>query len=160
VQLRGVGADVLRQDVADREAVLGEADGGREHLLEGQRAEAAVRLEQPRHCAGYGDDAHVLRTVRWRGRAGERRRALRRVEVEEVRLLLVLLPYQHHAAAADAGHLRLDDADGERGRHRGIDGVAARTQHGDAGVAGEGVGGRHCAVRRDDALRRVRPCGE
>jgi hypothetical protein len=61
---------------------------------------------------------------------------------------------QHEAAATDAARGRVGDADGKRGRHRRIDGVAPRLEDLHAGLRGELMLGGDHAVAAADRVRR------
>ncbi len=104
------------------------------HLSRCRHRQAAVQAELWHDRAVAHE--HVARRRRRRGLAVvERRDPTRRVVVD-----------QHEAAAADAARGRVDDAHRERGRHRGVDGVAARLEDLYAGLRGELVLGRDHAV--------------
>ena len=75
-------------------------------------------------------------------RLRRRRRRRRHVAVHRDDARLARQAQQHRAFAADGVHLRVDQALDQRRRHRGVDRVAARLEHVDAGV------GRQVGVRR------------
>ena len=168
--------DEAGENLADREPLLGEFDGRRHHGRQGELPVLLVEREQACHFAWNRHTPQVARLPwflaghlgngsggRSRGRRGDGRFGvaapgigwLRRIEVQEDDLLLALEPDVGDSAPAQAGHLRLDHADRERRGDGRINGVAAGTQHGHAGLAREAVRRRHDAVRAFDTVLRV-----
>ena len=145
-------------------AVPRERYGGREHLAQRQPAEQPVRLAQPRDRAGRRDRTRSVEVLviddagpaevadrRLAGQfvhvgAGVERPAHR--EAHDATLIADLV--NEVAAPADAAGLRLDDADGEAGRNRRVDRVAAALQHLQTGARGVDV------LRRDHTARGAR----
>ena len=163
--------DEAGEDLSHREALVRKLDRGCHHRRQGERPVLLMQGEQTGHFARNGHARQVAR-LPWLGfsrfRTGHascwranrrgsdvpppRINGLRRVEIEKTDLLLALKPDRRDPAAAEPGHLRLDDADGERRGHCGIDGIASGAQDGDARLAGERVGGGHDTVLRLDAV--------
>ena len=149
-----------------REPAACQLHGRRDHLVQRQSSQGAVRGGEPRYRTGHGDGTRPLQVGvvfhprpaerTHRGRAGEavqvrghvQRRAHREPEHPAA------LPNLVHqvAAAADAARRRLDHPHGEGRRHRGVDHVAAAAQHLQGGGTGQAVLGRHHAALAERLL--------
>jgi hypothetical protein len=161
-----------RQRDADLEALRGQRDGRLEDCREGHGAVATVGLRERRHHARDGhrqvpDGIGVVDDRHARPRAGGRDLA----SVDGPELVgtggsgrpLVAVDHRGRpagrevdhqvAAAADGAHRRLDHPQRERGRHGGVDRVAAAGQDLGPGLRGElVVGGHHPAVAHQRRL--------
>ena len=147
-----VAVAVEQDGVAAREVLaLGEGDGGRDHVGERQPALGRVGGDEP------GDGArHAGRAVPRPRRAsalgehlapGRERRLLAEVPC---RRAPVGPADDHEPAAAQVARVGADDGEGEPDGDGRVDGVAAVTEHLEAGAAGLGV------ARRDHRRRRAR----
>ncbi len=166
----------------DREALLGDLDGGLKVGAEAAPAVVAHRLGPGGDHARYADrqpgvprllERERLAGTRvdeqlWRARGGTH---LASVDGDDL-----MRPRQvddHETAAAGSGDEWLGDPERARNRHRSVDGVATGAQHVDAGLAGvelgrgdraAGAGGHRLlhvvrwAVRR--CLRRCNRCAQ
>src|SRR5580693_9914169 len=140
-------SDALR----DWEAVLGVIDGGRQHLLETQLAEALEGLlptpGSARHCnrqdavarhAGAGAEIRGVGAIAERVEMVERGAARRHAaRVQGVELVLLGDVDDGEEIAREAGIHRLNYIERGRGRHRSVDGIAALHQDLEAGLRGE-----------------------
>ena len=180
-QLGGVGelpepclvrGGLLPEGLIDPEAAGGQEDRGLHGVPQGRGAESVERRlpcgQSARHADRQPRGDHVGEGVgqararideRRLGHGGRRRLApvdggdlaRRRIEVHEV------------PAAADAGTVRLGDAERCGGRDSGIGGVAALSEHLESGSARFGVNGCHGTAvsrRRRRVRRRRAPCLE
>jgi hypothetical protein len=132
---------------ADRPAALRDLDGEAEDGSPVELAEALQGGEPARHGPWLDGGSNVAVDVLLIGPDVATGGARGPSEVvQAVDLAGLRLTDQHvAAAAAKAGHERLDDGEGRGDRDDGIDGVAAEHQGADAGLGGEAVG------RADDA---------
>jgi len=96
---------------------------------------------------------HVARGVEVHARRGSERRLL--AEIEEG-LAAVGELQGHEAAAAEVAGRGIDDCERVADRDRGIDGVAAPSQHLDAGLGRQVLRAHHHAVLRRHRRRRRR----
>ena len=141
-------------------AVLRIADRGRQHLGKRHRAVVAQHHHPGLECAGHdggeqpgaGHEIEAFAAV-IRDRRGGRRHALAADHFRSCRAAIV--DDDRHVAAG-AVEMRLDHLQRERGRHRGIEGIAAPFQHPHAD------GGRDPMRRGHDAESAfdLRPRGE
>ena len=145
-----------------REAVLGVVHGRGEHLAQRPGAVgleqrqvgvdgAGDREGQVRVGPGPGRDAIEPAAAERRERGQRRRRAL---ATHRVRLAAARVVDERHALAAQrVGRGGLDHGGREAGRHRRVEGVAAREQHAHAGHRRPADGRRRrrpaCPTRRD-----------
>ena len=143
-------------------SVAGERHGGRDYFGQGELAQPRVRLAQAGDGAGDGygpesfevlivDDAGPAEVADG-GLAGELVHIGRGVEgalhreADDAAAVAELI--DHVSAAADAAGPGFDDADGEAGGDRGVNGVAAHLEHPHARLGGVNVlRGDHSAVR-------------
>jgi hypothetical protein len=124
-----------------RKAVAGAGDGRRQRVGHRDRTEASEQRLPAAHHAGNVDRQ---RAAGWHlgkpppgelGWGGRGRRAA--AGVETVQALGLSVEDQREEIATDAVHRRLDDGEHSGGSDCGIDGVAARLQHLQAGGGGQ-----------------------
>ncbi len=143
----GVGSEVAVLHVVDfafgeSVAVGGEADGGGHVLSEGELAEVLLRVHETGDRAGdsagevaaggeAGDDVALGIEVHVGGGCGGGFFAV----VEEVGLAGFGAD-EHEASAAEVSGTGEDDGEGKSDGYRGVNGVAALLEDGDAGVGG------------------------
>jgi hypothetical protein len=158
-QVRGVsGLPTLAR--RRREPVAGMGDGGleqgaprdrRAQRLTAQRVSRPPARDDARHRQGRRAAANRNRRPEARAICLEIGRGSRAARgVQRAQTVMAAVVDQPEAVAAHAVHVRVDDRDrGARG-DRGVDGVSAALQHGQTGLRGKGVRGRHepaCAAR-------------
>ena len=141
----------VRRDLADRDALLGQADGRRQDV---RHRQAAVLLDQiapagarARHGHGVGVKRRQLRDACraqvLEGEAG--RRAAGPVERRHLAGRRVVV--EREAVAAQPGRRRLGDVERGGDRYRRVGRVAAGAQDRCAGLAGGDLARRHHAAR-------------
>ena len=150
----------MRVFVGEREAIAGELDGGSDYFFERQLAVLSFPRKRGRpRCrgrrwicirrrwifAGLWDDVALGVEIHVLGGSGGRFFA----EVDEVSFPGGVAE-KKEAASAEISGLRMDDGEREAGGDGGIDGIATRAQHLDAGARGELVDAG------DDGVRSVR----
>ena len=146
----------LRDDRRHEMAVARVADRGLEEVGERQFTEALRQRAPPGNRAGYRHRlpaALVHRgTTREASRIPRGGRPAGRVEPDE----FAARPHEREQIGAEAVAAGLDDRQRDRGRQRGVDGVAALGEHRDARLRREGLR-RRDRVAREDRLpaRRV-----
>src|SRR3989441_7985006 len=150
-QLAGGLRDPPRKARAHRIAVAGVADRLLKAARERQLSEARMRFAEAGDRAWRrqrgGDDAaegnfSLVKTIK----RGRRRGAAAAIEIRDLARSGVV--DQPEGVAADAAHVRIDDAKRRGGGDRRIDGGAAAAQHAHAGLGGERVRAGHHAVPR------------
>ena len=156
-----------RQAGVYRESVARDADRGRQRLRQRQAAELGGHMHQPGGQAGnpcrpwpvfraFAVQVAVLVQISLRRGCGWRGLA----RVDEYVLAGPAIVQQEEAAAAQAGADRLHHRQHRRHRHRGIEGVAAFSEHLHARIGRQSMGGRDgCARRLPGSMRiHLRPC--
>jgi len=148
--MRLLGQHVV-QPRRDREALIGEADGGLEQLRPGQTAMPGMGERQRPERAGH---PHRLAADHRRHegeglavgaeeavRVCRRRRGL--AAVEALHPVVRVRPIEDEGAAADAGGLRLHEVEHHLGGDCRVDGAAAGAQDRAAGLRRQRIGGRY-----------------
>jgi hypothetical protein len=136
----------------DGETIFGVMDRGSQCAVE---TDGAVRLQRrfPRfHRAGHGHGmdrgADLGKTLRAQGFGRRFRRGTARAVIAPGGL--IWFSQHHEAVAADAGHVRLDDAERRASGHRSVGRVAAVSQHVDCREARQWMRRRRHAGGRND----------
>ncbi len=145
----GDGRDRRMRALDQRIAVLRITDGRRQHLAQRQRAVVAQQhhpgLERAGHAsrqkAGAGHEFETLAAIVRDAGAGR----CWALSTNDFRLAAARVVDDHRHVAAGTVEVRLDHLQGERGRDRGIECIAALFQHRHAN------GGRDPMGRGDDA---------
>ena len=134
----------------DREALLGQVDGGLEQRRPRQLAVRGVRHghhadhagRAHRQAAGHGvDEVERLAQLQELIGRGRRRRGFAAVVAHELLALAVVVHQER--AAADARGLRLHQREHHLHGDGGVEGRAAAAQDGDAGLHRQRIGRRH-----------------
>ena len=137
-----------------REAVAGQGNGWLQQVGEGQPAEARGQLGPGRGNARHGDrqpamHRHLVVPGGFHLVDGNGRR---RVAAGVQAVQLVLDPDQGEGVAADGAAGGFDHGQRGGGGDGGVNGVAAGTQHGDAGLGSQRLRGGDHAVAGEHAL--------
>ena len=138
------------QRVMQRESTFGQLEGGRHRLGEALRPETREHRQQcvrQGRRAGREDARERDQRVPVRAKPVDRRRARRhRVPVDGEHSPVVRGEAQGGELPAEGVHVGIEDALGERRRHRGVERVSSRGQHPKAGLGREVVLGHHHAA--------------
>ena len=164
-QSAGRGAPVVGDQLGNRKAFARVSDGGGEHLVHRQLAEAFVQLEPPIDCAGHAD---WKRTI-----SGQRRQPflLQHLQrqplggsargIQPIQLLGFGIPDDREQVAANAIAGWFHHTQGSICSNRGIDRASACFQDVECDLRCKWLtGGRHAVLRIDLRTSRPRQAGD